>query len=59
MNLETRSAYAVLFERLFQMLGNTARSPIRFHHIHGGNESIHTITVDMCQKQAPGKLKIF
>lgn len=44
-----------MFSKIFQILGDVARSPIRFPYIHGGEEGIRTVTVDMCKKQAPGR----
>lgn len=55
LNLETRKAYAVMFKKMFLMLGNVAREPVTFQHIHGTENGIRAITVDMCKKQAPGK----
>jgi hypothetical protein len=54
LNLETRAAYAVMFSKLFHMLGEVASSPVRFPHIQRGGNEIYTITLDMCKKQAPG-----
>jgi hypothetical protein len=39
---------------LFKVLGDVARSPIQFAHIHHG-EGLRSIGVDMCKKQAGGK----
>jgi hypothetical protein len=54
-NLETRKAYATMFSKIFQVLGDVARHPVKFPHIHGGEEGIRVATVDMCKKQAPGR----
>ena len=54
MNTDTRKAYKTMFCEMFRILGDVARSPIRFPHIHGGEQGIRTVTVDMCRKQAPG-----
>ena len=48
-------AYATMLSKLFQILGDVGRSPIKFPYIHGGEEGILTVTVDMCKKQAPGR----
>lgn len=53
-NLETRKAYATMFSRIFQVLCDVARHPIKFPHINGGEEGIRVATIDMCRKQAPG-----
>ena len=53
--LDTREAYATMFSRIFQILGDVARCPVKFPYIHGGEEGIRVATVDMCRKQAPGK----
>jgi hypothetical protein len=52
--LDTRKAYATMFSEMFQILEDVSRSPIRFPHIHGGEQGIRTVTVDMCKKQGPG-----
>jgi len=57
MNLETREAYRVLFQKIFQILGDVGRKPIRWAYQQGGgdhSDGIRTVTVDMCKKQAPG-----
>ncbi len=59
LNLDTHKAYATMFSEIFQILGDVARSPVRFPHIHGGEQGIRTITIDMCKKQAPGRLRIY
>ncbi len=59
LNLDTRKAYATMFSEIFQILGDVARSPVRFPHIHGGEQGIRTITIDMCKKQALGRLRIY
>jgi hypothetical protein len=46
-----------MFHHIFKVLGEVGRCPVRFPHIHGGEQGIRTITVDMCKKQAPGKLE--
>jgi hypothetical protein len=61
MNLETRVSYKVLFEKAFKILGNIGREPIKWAYQLGSDDScegIRTITVDMCKKQAPGRLCI-
>ncbi|KAB8228235.1 uncharacterized protein BDW43DRAFT_304052 [Aspergillus alliaceus] len=59
LNLETRHAYAVMFSKIFKILGDVARSPVHFAHISPGEENeIRTITVDMCRKQAGGRFNI-
>lgn len=55
-NVDTRWGYAVMFEKLFQVIHNVSRRPVRFPHIHGGDHGIRAITVDMCLKQAPGMI---
>ena len=52
LNLETHAIYAKIFELVFQVLGDTARKPVQFAHIHG--TGLRTITVNMCKKQAGG-----
>ncbi|KAJ5110975.1 hypothetical protein N7532_001510 [Penicillium argentinense] len=57
MNLETRAAYRVLFEKIFKTLGDVGRKPVQWAYQLGGDDScdgIRTVTVDMCKKQAPG-----
>ncbi|KAJ6002324.1 hypothetical protein N7522_007551 [Penicillium canescens] len=57
MNLDTRRAYATLFERLFKVLGDVGRKPVSWAYQLGGDddaEGIRTVTLDMCKKQAPG-----
>ena len=44
-----------MFKLIFQTLQDVARQPIHFAHIH--QEGLRTVTVDMCKKQAPGKIK--
>jgi len=58
LNLDTREAYATMFIQMFPILEDVARSPIRFPHIHGGEQGLRTVTIDMCKKQAPGKIGI-
>ncbi len=58
LNLETREAYATMFSQIFLVLEDVARSPIRFPHIHGGEQGLRTVTIDMCNKQAGGMLSI-
>ncbi len=61
MNLETRVAYRILFEKIFKILGDVGRKPIRWAYQLGRDnscEGIRTVTVDMCKKQAPGTLFI-
>jgi hypothetical protein len=57
-NLDTRIAYAQLFEEVFSQLENTARQTIHFPYMQSSNrtdaEGIRVITTDMCRKQAPG-----
>ena len=48
LNLETRAAYAKMFQLVFQVLGDTARTPVKFAHIHG--TGLRITTVDMCKK---------
>jgi hypothetical protein len=57
LNLETRTAYAKMFELVFKVLGDAARSSIQFAHIHGAG--LRTATVDMCKKQAGGKYTLY
>jgi hypothetical protein len=52
--LDTRKAYATMFSEIFQILEDVSRSPVQFPHIHGGEQGIRTVTVDMCKKQGPG-----
>jgi hypothetical protein len=56
LNLETRKAYATMFERLFKVLQNVSRRLIHIKHIDQSEYGLCTITVDMCKKQAPGKI---
>jgi hypothetical protein len=58
LNLDTCEAYATMFCQVFSILENVARSPIRFPHIHGGEQGLRIVTIDMCNKQAPGMLSI-
>jgi hypothetical protein len=61
MNLETRDSYRVLFEKAFKILGDVGREPTKWAYQLGHDdlcEGIRTITVDMCKKQAPGRLHI-
>jgi hypothetical protein len=59
-NLETRESYAIMFHHIFRVLGEVARCPVQFPYIHRTQQGIRTVTVDMCKKQAPGKiLKIY
>lgn len=55
LNLETRSAYAEMFKRIFNVLTNVGRKTIAFRHISGGDDGLQTVTMDMCKKQAGGK----
>lgn len=55
MNLETRYAYYQMFHQLFATLSEVAHEDVLFTHIHGGETGIRAVTIDMCQKQAPGK----
>ncbi len=57
--LDTRKAYAIMFTEIFQILEDVARSPVQFPHIHGGEEGIRTVTVDMCKKQGPGMISTY
>ena len=43
-----------MFSEIFQTLGDVARSPIQFVYIHKGEKGVRTVTLDMCNKQAPG-----
>lgn len=57
MNLETREAYRILFEKLFKVLGDVGRKPVTWAYQVGADDSadgIRTVTLDMCKKQAPG-----
>ena len=53
LNLEICAVYAKMFQLVFQVLGNTARTPIKFAHIYG--TGLCTVTVNMCKKQAGGR----
>jgi hypothetical protein len=55
--LDTRAAYAQLFHNLFRVLGEVARQPVSFAHIH--RFGIQSISVDMCSKQAGGMLLLY
>lgn len=57
--LDTREAYATMFSQIFQILEDVGRCPVRFPHIHEGEEGIRTITLDMCMKQAPGTISMY
>ena len=48
LNLETRAMYAKMFELVFKVLGNAARSSIQFAYIYG--TGLRTATVNMCKK---------
>lgn len=61
MNLETRDAYRVLFEKIFKILGDIRRKPVRqAYQLRRDNSCgrIRTVTVNMCKKQAPSRLLI-
>jgi hypothetical protein len=53
LNLETRATYTKIFQLVFKVLGNTARSFIQFAHIYG--TGLRTAIVNICKKQAGGK----
>lgn len=40
------------------MLENVSNKSVQFSHIHDDDHGIHTITVDMCGKQAHGMYTI-
>ena len=44
-----------MFKLMFTVLQDVSRRPIYFSHIHGGEQGIRTVTVDMCNKQGPGE----
>lgn len=58
MNLETRSAYATMFGKLFKVLGDVGRKPVAWaYQLGGGTDEaagVRTVTLDMCKKQGPG-----
>lgn len=54
---DTREVYAQLFHNLFRVLGEVARKPVSFAHIH--TFGIRSISVDMCSKQAGGMLSLY
>lgn len=56
-NSDTRKMYFELFKLMFQVLENVGGQVIHFAHMLDPSKDtgIHTITVDMCKKQAPGK----
>ena len=56
MTTDTRKAYKQMFTELFRVLGDVARSPVQFAHIHHGN-GLRTISCDMCKKQAGGTFR--
>ena len=56
LNLETCEAYATMFSQIFLILKDVAHSSIWFPHIHGGEQGLHTVMIDMCNKQAEGML---
>ncbi len=58
LNLDTREAYATMFSQIFPILEDVARSSIRFPYIHGGEQGLRTVTIDMCKKQASGRMRI-
>ncbi|KAJ5800659.1 uncharacterized protein N7518_002727 [Penicillium psychrosexuale] len=56
-NLEKPWTYKILFERLFKVLGDVGRKPIRWAYQSGGHDSsegIRTVTLDMSRSQARG-----
>jgi hypothetical protein len=54
-NKDTRFGYFKLFTFIFQTLAEVSRQPVKFWHIHQAENSIRTIGLDMCKKQARGK----
>lgn len=55
MNVETRAAYHIMFHKLFGTIERVARRKMHFSHIHGSDDGISVVTVDMCMKQGPGE----
>jgi hypothetical protein len=56
-NRETPETYRILFERLFQELGNAGRQPVKWAYQTGksdSSEGIRTVTLDMSRSQARG-----
>ena len=52
-NLETRDAYRVLFEKIFKILGDVGRKPVRWAYQLGRDDScegIRTVTINMYRK---------
>jgi hypothetical protein len=58
MNIERTEAYRILFERVFQVLGDVGRNPKQWAYQHGSNDNapgIRAVTLDICNKQAHGR----
>jgi hypothetical protein len=53
----TNTSYADMYELsytvFFQLVGERARKPVKWRHIHG--EGFYGTTIDMCSKQMSGK----
>lgn len=45
-----------MFTAVFETLSNVSRGGVVFAHIDQTNRGLRTITLDMCRKQAGGKL---
>jgi hypothetical protein len=43
-----------MFHKIFEMLAQASRKPIRFPYFDGSETGIRAITADMCMKQGPG-----
>jgi hypothetical protein len=54
MNTDTREAYYTVFKAIFKALAAASNTPVQFQHIHGAG--LCTVSVDMCNKQAGGKI---
>ena len=52
-NRDSRNTYFTIFQRLFDIIKDTAREPVQFSYLTR-TDGLRTITVDMCAKQAGG-----
>ena len=50
-NTDIREAYAIIFEKIFDVLYKIGKQPIKFGHIHGGSyRVIRTVSVNIYRK---------
>jgi hypothetical protein len=54
LNIETTESYYIMFIRIFKVLAQVSRRPIRWGYIHKTQDAIQAVTLDMCRKQAKG-----